>query len=103
MFAGHMVQTAGLRVIMMIYSSKNVDEITNNDTSRTILQSLISQASKPSSLEVGVPLNDLLRASNVMLSSAMGQASPWTSSSSIYEDTEMNTSAKGFRILLQFS
>ena len=93
MFAGHMVQTAGLRVIMLFFASSSVEEITSTNTCRTILTSLIQQAARPSSLEVGVPLNDLLRAGNVMLASAMGQASPWDSRSSVYEESELiNTS-----------
>jgi len=93
MFAGHMVQAAGLRVIMLLFASSSVEDITNTYTCKTILAALVHQATRPSSLEVGVPLTDLCRAGNVMLASAMGQASPWETNSAIYEDNEIiNTS-----------
>ena len=93
MFAGYMVQAATMRVIMLLFSSRNVTQITQTESYRNMLGALIEQASRPSSMELGVPLGDLVRSSNVMLASAMGQASPWDSHSSILDETEIiNTS-----------
>ena len=88
-FAGHMVQSAAMRVIMLLFSSSSVGDITQTDSHRQILSSLVQQAVRPSSLEVGVPLSDLIRSSNVMLASAMGAASPWESKSSLFDDAEL--------------
>ena len=76
-FASQMIQNVGLRTIMMIYSTCNISDISENTAKKSLLAELISHSSKPSSLEVGVPLGDLVRTSNVMLSSAIGAASPW--------------------------
>lgn len=76
-FASQMIQNAGLRTIMMIFSTCNISDISENSAKKSLLAELISHSSKPSSLEVGVPLGDLIRTSNVMLSSAIGAASPW--------------------------
>ena len=76
-FASQMIQNVGLRTIMMIFSTCNISDISENTAKKTLLAELISHSSKPSSLEVGVPLGDLVRTTNVMLSSAIGAASPW--------------------------
>ena len=90
-FAAQHIQSAGLRTIMMIFSTCQIEEITKNSAIRTVLAELISQSAKPSSLEVGVPLGDLIRAGNVMLSSAIGSSSPWEASAT-FSDDSLNTS-----------
>lgn len=76
-FAAQMIQNVGLRTIMMIFSTCKIADISENAAKKSLLAELISHSSKPSSLEVGVPLGDLIRTSNVMLSLAIGAASPW--------------------------
>ena len=90
-FAAQHLQSAALRTIMMIFSMSHIDEIIDSKPIRMVLSDLIAQSAKPSSLEVGVPLGDLIRAGNVMLSSAIGIASPWEASGN-FSDDSLNTS-----------
>jgi hypothetical protein len=83
-FAGFMVQSAMLRFIMLYFGSTNVTEV---NSAREVLQRLVSEASKPSSLEIGVNLMDLNRSANILLASAMGQATQLDSNHSLSNES----------------
>ncbi|CBY39294.1 unnamed protein product [Oikopleura dioica] len=83
-FAGFMVQSAMLRFIMLYFGSTNVGQV---NSAREVLQRLVAEASKASSLEIGVNLMDLNRSANILLASAMGQATQLDSSHSLSNES----------------
>lgn len=83
-FAGFMVQSAMLRFIMLYFGSTNVAQV---NSAREVLQRLVMEASKPSSLEIGVNLMDLNRSANILLASAMGQATQLDSNHSLSNES----------------